>query len=221
MKKKKKTQNTLCLTQVWVNNSLFPAVNVKCLNSSRGLLCCLLSWICLVRIFFIFYFFLSLCSTSWKISQLWLFLCKPDPFIFTSILLVCLFVCFQRQQRMSHASQGICPNFPIKPLGSLGEWLSRLHYWGLILSQTHQNTFNQVNLPDSTNLRGKTQYFTLTWQFSHVVTTVSGLCRWLSGKESTCQRRRCGQGKSPGRRHGNPLQCSCLGNPMEEPGGPH
>ena len=30
-----------------------------------------------------------------------------------------------------------------------------------------------------------------------------------------------GSGRSPGEGHGNPLQCSCLENPMtEEPGGP-
>ena len=27
-----------------------------------------------------------------------------------------------------------------------------------------------------------------------------------------------GLGRSPGEGNGNPLQCSCLGNPMEEPG---
>ena len=47
----------------------------------------------------------------------------------------------------------------------------------------------------------------------------AGLCllelpKWLSGKESACQCRRCGLGRSPGGRNGNPLQHSCLGNPM-------
>ena len=44
-----------------------------------------------------------------------------------------------------------------------------------------------------------------------------------SGKEPTCQWRRhkrCGLipgwGRSPGGGHGNPLQCSCLENPMDE-----
>ena len=45
-----------------------------------------------------------------------------------------------------------------------------------------------------------------------------GLPRWLSGKESTCQRRRCpwmsGLGRSPGGGNGNPLQYSCLRSPM-------
>ena len=54
-----------------------------------------------------------------------------------------------------------------------------------------------------------------------------GLPRWLSGKESTCNASATGDmgsvpgsGRSPGGGHDNPLQCSCLENPMEEePGG--
>ena len=45
---------------------------------------------------------------------------------------------------------------------------------------------------------------------------------WLRGKESTCQCRRCrrprltpGSRRSPGEGNGNPLQYSCLGNPMD------
>ena len=42
---------------------------------------------------------------------------------------------------------------------------------------------------------------------------------WLSGKESTCQRRdmdsTLGSGRSPGEGNGNPLQYSWLGNPMD------
>ena len=45
-----------------------------------------------------------------------------------------------------------------------------------------------------------------------------GLPWWLSGKESTCQCRRCGfepwAGKLPWRRKGNPLQYSFPGNLM-------
>ena len=45
-----------------------------------------------------------------------------------------------------------------------------------------------------------------------------GLPRWLSGKESTCQAGEVGSipgpGRSPGEGNGNPLQYSCLGNPM-------
>ena len=52
-----------------------------------------------------------------------------------------------------------------------------------------------------------------------IVNTVLGLPWWLSGKESICQctRRRFNPwvGKIPWRNHGNPLQYSCLGNPME------
>ena len=50
----------------------------------------------------------------------------------------------------------------------------------------------------------------------------SGLPRWLSGKESACQCRRCRicyfnpvVRKIPGKGNGNPLQYSCLGNPMD------
>ena len=42
---------------------------------------------------------------------------------------------------------------------------------------------------------------------------------WLSSKESACQRGDAGlipgSERSPGERTGNPLQYSCLGNPME------
>ena len=42
---------------------------------------------------------------------------------------------------------------------------------------------------------------------------------WLSSKESTCKCRRCRLhpwvGKIPWRRNGNPLQNSCLGNPID------
>ena len=46
-----------------------------------------------------------------------------------------------------------------------------------------------------------------------------GLPRWLSGKESTCQARDTGSipgsGRSPRGGNRNPLQNSCLGNPMD------
>ena len=46
-----------------------------------------------------------------------------------------------------------------------------------------------------------------------------GFPRWLSGKESTRQCRRLGfdpgSGRSPGEGNGNPLQHSCLANPMD------
>ena len=45
-----------------------------------------------------------------------------------------------------------------------------------------------------------------------------GLPKWLSGKESTCEYRRCWfdpwVGKIPGDENGNPIQHSCLENPM-------
>ena len=46
--------------------------------------------------------------------------------------------------------------------------------------------------------------------------------RWLSGKESACQAGDAGSiprwGRFSGERNGNPLQCSCLENPMERGG---
>ena len=54
-----------------------------------------------------------------------------------------------------------------------------------------------------------------------------GLPRWISGNKSAFNARATGDavsipglGRSSGRGHGNPLQCSCLENPWtEEPGG--
>ena len=47
----------------------------------------------------------------------------------------------------------------------------------------------------------------------------SVLTRWLSGRESACQAGDTGSipgsGRSPGGRNSNPLQYSCLGNPMD------
>ena len=37
----------------------------------------------------------------------------------------------------------------------------------------------------------------------------------LRGKEFTCQCKRQGLGRSPGKGNGNPLKCSCLENPMD------
>ena len=49
--------------------------------------------------------------------------------------------------------------------------------------------------------------------------TLLGLLWWLSGKETVFQCKRCGFdpwiGRSPGEGNGNPLQYSCLGNPMD------
>ena len=51
---------------------------------------------------------------------------------------------------------------------------------------------------------------------------ILGLPRWLSGKESTCNAGDAedsisipGSERSPRRGHGNPLQYSCLENPMD------
>ena len=49
--------------------------------------------------------------------------------------------------------------------------------------------------------------------------TFIGFPTWLSGKESVCQAKdvglTTGSGRSPGKGNGNPLQYSCLGNPMD------
>jgi len=48
---------------------------------------------------------------------------------------------------------------------------------------------------------------------------ILGLPRWLNGKECTCQAGVMGlisqSGRFPGEGNGNPLQYSCLGNPMD------
>ena len=61
----------------------------------------------------------------------------------------------------------------------------------------------------------------LTLQITHLLLK-EGLPRWLSGKESAChcrRHRRCRfnpwVGRSPGEGNGNPLQYSCLRNPMD------
>ena len=49
-----------------------------------------------------------------------------------------------------------------------------------------------------------------------------GLPWWLSGEESACKTGDVclipGLGRSPGEGNGNPLQYSCLGNPMDRGG---
>ena len=51
------------------------------------------------------------------------------------------------------------------------------------------------------------------------ITVYFGLPGWLSDKESTCQVEDMssflGSGRSSGGENGNPLQCSCLGNPVD------
>ena len=61
-----------------------------------------------------------------------------------------------------------------------------------------------------------------TFHVSYSTSQEWGLPRWFSGEEFTCQGRRCRRhrldpvsGSSPGEGSGNPLQCSCLENPMD------
>ena len=82
-------------------------------------------------------------------------------------------------------------------------------YW---LSYCHQS-------PVCRKVRGfsleSNQYL---WDFKASIKT-KVLPRWLSGKESACQagdaRLIAGSGQSTGEGNGNPLQYSCLGNPMD------
>ena len=59
----------------------------------------------------------------------------------------------------------------------------------------------------------------LVTQHCPTLVTLIRLPRWLSGKESACQSRRHqydpGLGRSPGVGNSNPLQYSCLENPMD------
>ena len=52
-----------------------------------------------------------------------------------------------------------------------------------------------------------------------VLYMMNGKLWWLSGRESTCNAGRVGSitgsGSSPREGNGNPLQSSCLGNPMD------
>ena len=54
---------------------------------------------------------------------------------------------------------------------------------------------------------------------SHTYTCMYGLSWWLSGKGPVCQAGDTGSisgsGRSPGEGNDNPLQCSCLENPMD------
>ena len=51
---------------------------------------------------------------------------------------------------------------------------------------------------------------------TNTLTNIKGLPWWLSGKESACNAGSIlGSGRSPGGGNGNPLQCSCLENPMD------
>ena len=62
----------------------------------------------------------------------------------------------------------------------------------------------------------------LVSEFCLIMWETPGLPQWLSGKESACTTGATGlagsipgSGRSPGGGHGNPLQYSCLENPMD------
>ena len=59
-------------------------------------------------------------------------------------------------------------------------------------------------------------------RFNSISQCIKGLPRWFSGKEPTCNAGAAGDmssilgsGRSLGGGHSNPLQCSCLENPMD------
>ena len=70
--------------------------------------------------------------------------------------------------------------------------------------------FAQLPLPD---------HFKSQNHLLQLLEYMNTLSRWLSGKESACNAGDSGsilgQEDSPGKGNGNPLQYSCLGNPMD------
>ena len=60
---------------------------------------------------------------------------------------------------------------------------------------------------------------TYAYTHTHIYIYIRWLPWWLSGKESICQCRRWGfnpwVGRISWRKTGNPLQCSCVGNPID------
>ena len=78
----------------------------------------------------------------------------------------------------------------------------------------------EINIPSKVNQKQKDKY--------HMISFICGIknlkwaSHWLSGKESTCSAGTTGEmgsipgsGRSPEEGHGNPLQYSCLENPMD------
>ena len=58
----------------------------------------------------------------------------------------------------------------------------------------------------------------LNIQKTKIMEFLDGFSQWLSNKESTCNDLALipETGRSPGEGNGNPLQYSCLGNPMDK-----
>ena len=86
--------------------------------------------------------------------------------------------------------------------------------WGFLNFSNHESQFLFFS-PFAVS--SKLVFFFFNWSIADF-----GLPRWLSGKESTCRAGDSGDlclipgsGRSPGGGHGNPLQYSCLGNPMD------
>ena len=84
------------------------------------------------------------------------------------------------------------------------------HDWATELNWTELNQGN----------RDTDTFWILTWQVSHISWIGKGHVQCSSvGKESACNIEDLGSipelGRSPGEGNGNPLQCSCLENPMD------
>ena len=88
-------------------------------------------------------------------------------------------------------------------------------YVSAIYSQTYEYIFHSMVV----NLHYLTSYKYQLNLYLHFVYGIFGLSWWLSDKESASSGGDMGSipgsGRSPGEGNGNPLQYSCLGNPMD------
>ena len=107
--------------------------------------------------------------------------------------------------------------YPVLQFGCL-KWLKlfeRVHFfilWGkkcwVIITHNSQNKYLCISRM-------------LLWKFYNASKDTYVICRvyWLRSKECACNEGDSGSvsgsGRSPGGGHGNPLQYSCLGNPMD------
>ena len=101
-------------------------------------------------------------------------------------------------------------------VGDLGliPWLGRSHGEGKGYPLQYSGLENSMD----SIVHGAAKSQTLVSDF-HYAIKFSGLPRKLSGKESACNARNSGSvpgpGRSPGEGNGNPVQYSCLENPMD------
>ena len=109
----------------------------------------------------------------------------------------------------------------IECIWGIGKWLSPLcpccwgTLWGCIAQlQVEKLTWNAFEGLASDDCLWRISCSHLLLRHLEAGLCLLELTKWLSGKESACQYRWCGLGRSPGGGNGNPLQHSCLGNPM-------